>query len=207
MVQNILLHWITQHGYIGLFSLLVLGVFAIPVPVEPLLIFAGFLISRGHFHFLPTLVSAFLGSISGATLGYGAGRFLGILSLQRLVRILHLSEESSQKLEAWSRCETGKWALMFGYFCPGIRHLTSIFAGSSGMGMPVFASFGYLGGLLWSLSFILLGYCAGESGEKVLGRLYEHLFIDTAILLLAIAAYFMIRKKLQNRKNRTATPI
>jgi membrane protein DedA with SNARE-associated domain len=201
MVQNILLYWITQHGYIGLFSFLVLGVFAIPIPVETLLILAGFLISKGHFHFLPTIILAFLGTISGTTLGYGVGRFLGISFVRRFMRIIHFSEKNVQKVDVWFRCDGGKWTLMFGYFCPGIRHLTAIFAGSSKLGMPIFAFFAYLGGFVWSVSFILLGYGVGENGKIVLDRIYEHLFIGTALLMLVIAGYFLIQRRLRNWKN------
>ena len=201
MIQNILLHWITQYGCIGLFLFLVLGVFAIPFPVETLLILAGFLVSTGHFDFLSTVVLAFLGTIVGTTLGYGMGRFLGSSFVWRCMRAIHFSEKDVQKVDVWFRRGAGKWTLMFGYFCPGIRHLAAVFAGSSKLAMPIFAFFAYSGGLFWSSSFILLGYAAGRKGELVLNRIYEHLFIGVGILLLGLALYFVIQRRLRAWKN------
>jgi len=52
-------------------------------------------------------------------------------------------------LEHWFE-HIGKWALAFGYFIPGVRHLTAIAAGSSGFPFPVFAKYAYGGALLWT---------------------------------------------------------
>ena len=43
-MQETAFHWISQHGYVGIFSLLVFGIIGLPVPDEWLLTFSGYLI-------------------------------------------------------------------------------------------------------------------------------------------------------------------
>jgi membrane protein DedA with SNARE-associated domain len=57
--------FIYAYGYLGIFSLLMLGIVGLPVPDEWLLTFAGYLIFKGHFQIVPTLAAAVLGSICG----------------------------------------------------------------------------------------------------------------------------------------------
>jgi membrane protein DedA with SNARE-associated domain len=47
MEQHVLA-WIAQYGYLAIFSLLVLGIVGLPVPDETLLTFTGYLVFRGH---------------------------------------------------------------------------------------------------------------------------------------------------------------
>jgi membrane protein DedA with SNARE-associated domain len=40
-------HWISQYGYVGIFSLLMLGIIGVPVADEALLAFSGYLVFKG----------------------------------------------------------------------------------------------------------------------------------------------------------------
>src|SRR5438067_9158429 len=62
-MEQYVLAWITQYGYFAIFCLLVLGIVGLPVPDETLLTFSGYLVFKGHFGFLPTVASAYAGSI------------------------------------------------------------------------------------------------------------------------------------------------
>src|SRR6516225_10416948 len=68
--------WIAQHGYAGIFSLLVFGIVGLPVPDEWLLTFSGYLVYKRTLLFLPTFGAAFLGSACGITVSYLLGRVL-----------------------------------------------------------------------------------------------------------------------------------
>jgi membrane protein DedA with SNARE-associated domain len=76
-------YWVTQHGYLGLFSLLVLGIIGVPLPDEAVLIFAGALVNKGDLRLVPTIASAVGGSMCGITLSYGFGRTLGLALLHK----------------------------------------------------------------------------------------------------------------------------
>jgi membrane protein DedA with SNARE-associated domain len=147
--------WITHYGYAGIFSLLALGIVGLPIPDETLLVFVGFLIFRGKLHTVPAFVSAFSGAVCGITLSYGLGRGFGTYLVPRWGRFLRLSRERLERVQDWFR-RSGRWVLVFGYYVPGVRHLTAYVAGASGLPFRAFAVFAYAGGLVWSLTFYRL---------------------------------------------------
>ena len=75
--MDALLNWIPEYGYPALFLLLMLGIVGLPIPDETLLTFSGYLIFKNELALMPTLATAFLGSICGITVSYVIGRRLG----------------------------------------------------------------------------------------------------------------------------------
>ncbi len=78
--------WIAQYGYLGIFSLLVLGIVGLPVPDETLLTLAGYLVYRGQLLLIPTVLAALLGSLCGITLSYSSGARRAICSSRNTAR-------------------------------------------------------------------------------------------------------------------------
>ena len=88
----------------------------------------------------------------------------------------------------------GHWGLTFGYFVPGVRHLTAYAAGMSDVEPHQFALFAYSGGALWVASFIGLGYFLGERWQAVLRNVDRYLIgIWVAAAILA-AGYLWWRR-------------
>ena len=48
-LEQQVLAWIAQYGYLAIFCLLVFGIVGLPVPDETLLTFTGYLVFKGHF--------------------------------------------------------------------------------------------------------------------------------------------------------------
>ena len=196
LVQDLFVQWVTAYGPFAIYGPLVLGIFGLPVPDETLLTFAGVLISQGKLRLLPTITAAFLGSVVGITLSYLVGRLVGLPVLHRYGRLFHLTPEAVDKVQAWFQ-RVGKWALTFGYFIPGVRHLTALVAGASDLRVLVFASFAYAGAFLWSMSFIALGYYVGDRWSTVVGELHGHLVQGAVIAVAVVAAYVLIRRTMR----------
>lgn len=192
-----IVYWITHYGYGGLFVLLALGVVGIPFPDEGLLIFAGSLVDRGQLQLVPTVVAAVGGSISGITLSYGLGRCLGFALLKRYGHIIHLPAERVEPMRQWF-VHWGKWSLMFGYFIPGVRHLTAYLSGTSCLAFPVFAVYAYLGAGLWSVTFIIVGYIAGEEWQHLSGIIHRHTTLSIVIVGVLVVIYLLLRRKGQS---------
>ena len=96
--------------------------------------------------------------MTGITISYLAGRYVGLAALRRVV---HIPDEPLRRVEHWFH-RAGGWLLTFGYFIPGVRHVTAIAAGSSGLGYATFAAFAYPGAILWSSFFVTTGYVLGD---------------------------------------------
>jgi membrane protein DedA with SNARE-associated domain len=193
--MELVAHWISQYGCAGIFCLLVLGIVGLPVPDETLLTFAGYLVFRGQLHAVPTVASALAGSICGITLSYGLGRLTGYLLIEKYGSKLHVKMERVHRVHDWFR-RLGRFTLTFGYFVPGVRHLTAYVAGASELEWPVFAGFAYPGGALWSGTFITLGYVLGEQWNRVSGEAHRYVLIVCAALAVAGLAYWVWRRRL-----------
>ena len=186
--------WIAHYGYLALFTLLVLGIVGLPVPDETLLTFAGYLIFKHEFALAPTLLAAFLGSVCGISLSYGLGRSLGTYLVERIGYLLHLDPETLGSVRAWYD-RRGKYTLLFGYFVPGFRHLTAYVAGASKLPLAVFAPFAYAGALLWSVSFIALGYMLGEEWARLSGAIHRGVAIGAGMIFLVLALIFILGRR------------
>jgi membrane protein DedA with SNARE-associated domain len=185
-------HWIDLYGYAVLFFGLVFGIVGLPIPDESMLALFGYLVSTGRFHFLPTYSIASLGSLSGITLSYWIGRSGGYRLIHRYGPRLHLTPDRLERVHGWFD-RIGKWTLTVGYFIPGVRHVTALIAGASELRYPVFAAFAYTGGLIWSLTFITIGYSLGEGWSQDFHIGYRIPFaIGATVVFAAIALYFFL---------------
>lgn len=193
-----ILHLLSTYGYVGIFASLMAGIIGLPVPDETILVFAGYLIFTGYFQPLPTFASAFLGACCGITVSYFLGRSAGAYLLSRYGSKLHLDPEKLERVHIWFQ-RLGKWTLFFGYFIMGVRHLTALVAGSSRLQSRVFALFAYSGVLLWTLSFLGVGYMLGEELPKVSHQIRQYSLVGSGLIILA-AAVFFIFKYFRNRR-------
>jgi membrane protein DedA with SNARE-associated domain len=202
MEQHVLA-WITQYGYLAIFLLLVLGIVGLPVPDETLLAFSGYLVYRGRLELPMAYATALAGSISGITISYWLGGTFGIAVIHRYGKYLRISEEHVQKAHRFFQ-RAGHWSLTFGYFVPGVRHLTAFTAGMSDLAPATFALFAYSGACVWVASFIGLGYFLGERWQAVEGDVERYLGDIAIACVIALATYLAWRK--WGRKSRPSAP-
>jgi membrane protein DedA with SNARE-associated domain len=200
-MEHQVLGWITQYGAFAIFLLLVCGIVGLPVPDETLLTFSGYLVFKGNLGLAGVFCAALGGSLCGITLSYTLGRTFGIKLIHRYGRYVRITEEHVNKAHAWFE-RVGHWGLTFGYFVPGVRHLTAYAAGMSGLEPPRFALFAYSGGLVWVSAFLSLGYFLGERWEAVEKNI-EHYFgwltIAAVILIGACLVWRWTRKKRRDK--------
>ena len=190
---------VTQYGYGAIFALMMFGIVGIPIPDETILTFAGYLVSRNILLLHFTLLSAFLGSVSGITVSYELGKRLGLPFLHRYGKKFSLTEEKISKAQKWYD-RYDRWVLVVGYFIPGVRHVSAFVAGLSGLRYRTFALFAYSGALVWSVSFVLLGLIVGAEWRDISERIRGHLLLGSGILAVVVAAAVVVR--LMIRKNK-----
>lgn len=192
-MEQQVLAWITQYGYLAIILLLMFGIAGLPVPDETLLTFSGYLIYKGTFS-LPLAFSAALGgSICGITLSYWLGRTFGLALIHRYGKYVRVTEDHVHKAHAWFE-RVGHWGLTFGYFVPGVRHFTAYAAGMSELEPPQFALFAYSGAFLWVTTFLTLGYFLGERWEAVEKNIHQYLVWTTIAAAIVLLGYWVWRK-------------
>jgi membrane protein DedA with SNARE-associated domain len=189
-----LLLTIIGYSYIGIFTALALGIIGLPIPDETLIAFAGFLSFSGKLSFFLTLFVSFFGASCGITISYFLGKYGSI----------YISNKYPEKFTAYSSRlkevgeiynKYGEYALIMGYFIPGLRHFTAIFAGISNFPFWRFAQFAYTGAFLWTATFLAFGFFLGS--EWYLVSHYSNRYLIPIIILLALALFlfFYLRKK------------
>ena len=192
--MDIVFNWIAQYGYLALFALLMLGIAGLPVPDETLLTFAGYLMFKKEFAVVPTVVAAVLGSICGITLSYSLGWRFGPYLVHRVGRAVRIQPQDLDRMRAWY-VRWGKYTLLVGYFVPGIRHVAALAAGSSRLPLVIFAPFAYTGGLLWSGTFLALGYGLGEEWAHMSTTIHHLLAFAAGFSFVVFTILFAIRKR------------
>lgn len=173
------------------------GVFGLPVPDETLLTFTGVMVGQGRLHFLTAWLVAAAGSMCGITLSFSLGRTGGRAVIAHYGAWLHITPDRMRRVEAWME-HSGRLALIFGYFVPGVRHVTAIVAGSSGLPLPIFMSSAYAGAAIWSLTFISIGWYVGERWQNVLGAVHHHVVAGAIVLAALGAAIWIIRRAIRH---------
>jgi membrane protein DedA with SNARE-associated domain len=154
---NQFLPWLDHYGSIAIFLWLALGIIALPIPEESLLLLLGYLVAKGKLPFLASIIAVYAGTCCGITGSYSLGLVTGHYLTRGWGRCLGLTEQRLQKAHSWFE-KIGKWTLFIGYFIPGIRHLTGYVAGSLKLSYRYFALYAYSGGIIWSSLFVTLGY-------------------------------------------------
>lgn len=191
--------WIAQYGYFAIFTLLLLGIVGLPIPDEWLLTFTGYLIFRDDLSLWPAFTAAVLGSMCGITISFGLGRSAGLFVMRHYGRVFRVTQKDLDRVHLWFD-RFGKWLLVGGYFIPGVRHVTAVVAGTSKMEFPLFALFAYLGALIWSSIYIVIGYFFAEQWTFILHRIEKNLafcgwILFAAVLILVFRWYWKRRQE------------
>lgn len=184
--------WLIDYGSIALFILLALGILALPIPEETLMVAAGVMIQKGLLRATPTLFAAYGGSICGMTLSYVLGLTAGSYFLEKGTARLGLSRDHLERAHNWFE-RFGTWALMIGYFIPGVRHFTGFAAGSTRLEFSRFAFFAYTGALVWATFFIAIGYYFGNYVLETLHEVVVNVDDVVTLSILIIAGLIIYR--------------
>jgi membrane protein DedA with SNARE-associated domain len=187
--------WLQHYGSFALFGLMALGIVALPVPDETLMVIAGILMYKNKLDPISTIVAAYCGSIVGITVSYWLGRTAGKYILARYGSFFGLTELKMDEVRQWYK-RMGKWSLFFGYFIPGIRHFTGFFAGMAKLPFTIFALFAYMGAVLWVSTFLAVGYYIHHYWTQIVVNIEEGVetFIFTLLFLWMCHCYYKTRK-------------
>ncbi|NOZ25919.1 MAG: phosphatase PAP2 family protein [Nitrospirae bacterium] len=173
------------------------------VPGESVVVLAGVLASQGYFDVLDCLWVISLGAVLGDSVGYTLGKALGRGYFERHKRLLFLKEKHILKVDGYFARHGGK-TIFFGRFVGFLRAMAPFAAGMARMPYRRFIVYNVSGGVLWAVSFTLLGYFFGHSWrliERWAGRAGAFAFF---VLLVAAGFGYLYRTLLRRREELTA---
>jgi membrane protein DedA with SNARE-associated domain len=191
-------HLLMEYGSLMLFLLLVLGIIALPIPEETLLVFSGALMSKGILNIHSTILAAITGSLTGITISYLLGLTGGFYLFHKYGSWVGITIQRLDKAKEWFN-HFGKWSLFIGYFIPGVRHFTGFTAGTTGVEYRHFAIFAYTGGIFWISTFLSLGYFFGDFCFAFLQDIDYKFVLGVGILCFLAIGYFCWKKWFSNK--------
>ncbi len=179
---------IQSFGYAGVALLMLAENLFPPIPSEVILPLTGFLVEQGSLVFILALIGATAGSLAGALLIYGLGRWGGRELILHHRRVLRIEEADLDRADGWFD-RYGGAVVLFGRMVPGVRSLVSIPAGLAEMPLGRFVVLSALGSGAWNALLIAGGWLLGENWSRVAGVVGS---VSNVILaMLAIAAVIL----------------
>src|SRR5207249_10142234 len=127
MTEQVVVQWVTDYGYFGIFFLLIFGIIGLPVPDEWLLVISGYLAFRNVLGFIPTVAVAVLGSAGGLTMCYILGRTSSGYLIRRYGSWLHIDDEKISSTQEWFN-HLGCWLIVVGTFILVVWYLLWLIA-------------------------------------------------------------------------------
>jgi membrane protein DedA with SNARE-associated domain len=146
------------------------------------------------------VVANTLGGVGGWLLGARGGRPL----LERHGRWLHIRPEKLERAERSYR-ERGALAVALGFALPVVRSFVAIPAGIVGVELRRFVPLTLVGSGIFCFGLAGIGWAFGSSYERV-HRDFRYLEIAAvALVLLALAAYLILRRRSSTIARRAGT--
>ncbi len=192
-IANIIVSYIGDMGYWGIFLLMFLESTFFPFPSEIIMIPAGYLAYKGEMNIYIVVSMGILGSLGGALLNYYLAKSFGRLFILRYGKYFFIKEKTLDKLEAFFT-KHGEISTFTGRLIPGIRQLISLPAGLARMNIAKFAFYTSLGAGIWVLVLTILGYIVGAN-EALISEYLKSATLITLLCVVFIIVFYIVRNK------------
>src|SRR6202790_532345 len=196
--MNYLLHIMARQGYALTFGLLFAEALGLPFPAAIALVAAGAAVASHTLSGPAVLLASMVALLIGDSAQFWLGRYSGWALLGFLCR-LSMNPETCILRSAESFYKRGKATLIIAKFIPGINTMAAPLAGSMKMRFGQFLRLDFLGALLYSATYLLVGYLSRDflavtlRGFHVAGRVME-------VILIAALVVYAIYRTVQFRK-------
>ncbi|NOU86351.1 DedA family protein [Paenibacillus sp. LMG 31460] len=193
MDYDTLLQSISNFGYVALFFALWLGIIGMPIPDEVIVMTGGAVSAAGVLHTIPAFIITYLGVVSGLSLGYILGRYLGSPVLEKLRRKKNFAKhlQTAEKMIE----KHGNLALSLSYFLPVVRHVIPYLVGINKMPYRRYVLYSYTAGLVWTVIFFVMGHFAGTYVQTIGTMFYHYALYALLALLVLLSMIILIRNQ------------
>lgn len=199
-VENI----ISTMGYPGLYLVMFLENVFPPIPSEVVLPLAGSLTLSGKFSIPMITFVGMLGSLTGAFLFYGLGKWLGEPRVRQLMSkfgkyALLSTDDLDRSLEWFDKYDD--WVIFFSRMVPIVRSLISIPAGIASMNFAKFSFYTVLGTALWSFVLSFGGRLLGEQWPLIADYIntYQNVVLVLAVIGVVVFVGYRLFRKSKNK--------
>ena len=185
-MENWIMEFIGEHGYVGVCLLLLVENVFPPIPSEVILTFSGFVTTFSPMTRTGVIIAATAGSVVGAMILYSVGLAVDVEKLERLIekrgRWLRVTKKDLRRAERWFE-KYGPWTVFFCRLVPLLRSLISVPAGMAHMNFLQFLVLTTLGSFIWNAILVTIGFAVGENWESIIW--YMDIYSTLVYILLA----------------------
>jgi membrane protein DedA with SNARE-associated domain len=179
---------ITTYGY----AAILIGTF---FEGETILILGGLAAHQGYLELPWVILSGFIGTVLGDQLFFYIGRFKGQSILN------NKPHWKSRSARVFSLLRRHKITLIISFrFMYGMRTITPIMIGVSGVAPAFYLVFNFIGAMLWATVIGFLGYLFGQALESLIGNIKQYELIVFIVLFSGGALIWGIRY-ITNKRN------
>ena len=182
---------LARYGYIFIALFMFIESIGIPIPGESALITAGAIAGSGALSAVGVFFAALTGNVLGGMAGYWMGVRSGHAIIARFGRVLRINDERMAKAHVFFE-KHGASALIVGRYIAVVRSFLGMLAGVSEMPRKKFLVYNLLGGIIWSLTFTVVGFFFGKNLpalKRELGRVGIVLGIVVAVVILFVVGW------------------
>jgi membrane protein DedA with SNARE-associated domain len=190
-------------GYVGLFITMFFGNALVPIPVEAIMIPAGYLVEQGEMNMGAVMASTIAGDILGSLFSYFIALHFGRRFLYAYGKYFFFTRERIEKLDKFFASH-GQISVLTGRLMPGLRHFMAFPAGLSHMDVRKFVVYTGVGGGLWMATLLLVGYLIGGNKELVK---HDMPYIETGIIICVVTMIIAYIRRHRRREREKANGI
>ena len=198
-------HTLDATGYLGLFALMAAESMVFPVPSEAVMPFAGALIRDGRFSWAGAIVASSLGSLLGSYVSYQLGAYGFLPLVRRYGKYIFVHEHHIEAAHRFFE-RRGTTAVFICRFIPGVRHVSSIPAGSARMPLAPFLAASLAGATIWNCILLYAGY-SFAGNDAAVGAVKHNLDLVGIGLLVLLALYIGYEVRKARVRKATATAV
>ena len=193
-------HFITSHGYLAVYVLMVAEAACIPIPSEVIMLLGGALSGAAfaasvHAHALNVGVVGAVGTagdITGACIAYWVGRQGGRPLVERWGRYIRLRTHDLDRATRFFE-RRGEITVLVSRVVPVVRTFISLPAGIAEMPFGRFVGFTVVGSLPWTFSLALAGHAIGNHWHGV-ANAFRPVSIAIAVVAVVAIAVWLVRR-------------
>jgi membrane protein DedA with SNARE-associated domain len=159
--------WLVEHTYVVVFVCTVIDATGLPFPGRVVLAAAGAFAAAGEVHLSVVIAVGALGAMLTDHVWYFAGWFDTKRLLALYCRWTFSSGACVTRTSDYFR-RFGALTIIIGRYVAGVRVFAWPLARKSGIGYALFLVYDAVGAVLWTATWVLLGWLMGDRWESVL---------------------------------------
>ncbi len=187
-LSNIIIGFIQETGYIGVFICMTLESACIPLPSEVIMPFSGYAAWEGTMSIIGVAFIGALGNLMGSWIAYLVGFYGGRPFLKKYGKYILITEKKLEMAEEWF-AKYGHEAVLISRVLPLVRTFISLPAGVAEMDLKKFTIYTFIGSVPWCFALAYIGYSLGPSWstiESIFHLLDYAVIIGLAVFLVYI---------------------